>query len=367
MESSCTFKTAVAALFFLLLQTNFVKSQSFHRIDFEAGGFVLAQVPTPDGSTIYARTDVGGIYKKIGNDEWKFISEFATTPAALMVQAIDLNPFNQNEIIAACGMDYLGDDEGRGLWRSDNGGASWQKILGPETGHANVNYGGNLFRVKLGGPCARFHPSVQGRIITGTLKNQYGKPEIYLSDNSGTSWREIGAASSISGNTVCIQIHPKYPDEIWIGTDEGLWITRDNGNTWTDKIFPGEITGVYQMLLKANANGSLTGFVTTGRLYRLNNDAASITDLTGNFGYYTGYGTEIIGLSFYDYDESKLFCNMMGYPAEISTNDGDTWSKQLEFILEKQYNPKHTLETQDKIYTSNIITFQNPADYNIIY
>ncbi|HWA05792.1 MAG TPA: hypothetical protein VG961_04525, partial [Ignavibacteria bacterium] len=84
MESSCTFKTAVAALFFLLLQTNFVKSQSFHRIDFEAGGFVLAQVPTPDGSTIYARTDVGGIYKKIGNDEWKFISEFATTPAALM-------------------------------------------------------------------------------------------------------------------------------------------------------------------------------------------------------------------------------------------------------------------------------------------
>jgi len=342
-------------------------SQTVKRVDFEAGGFVLAQVPTSDGSIIYCRTDVGGIYKKTGNEDWVFISEFAKTPAALMVQAIDINPFNQQELIAACGMDYLGDDDGRGLWKTDNGGTSWIKILGPETGHANVNYGGNLFRVKLGGPCTRYHPSVPNRIITGTLKTSSGKPEIYISDDNGASWRDIGSASSITGNTVSIQIHPKYPDEIWVGTDEGLWISRDNGNTWTEKIFPGEINGVYQILLKLNSSGGLRGFVTTGRLYRLNNDASSITDLTGNFGYYSGYGTDIIGISFYDYDESKLFCNMMGYPAKISVNDGDSWGNQLEFILEKQFNPKHTLETQDKIYTSNIITFQNPADHNIIY
>ena len=355
---------------FLLLFVLFpvlIYSQNYNRVDFEAGGFVLAQVPTPDGNTIYARTDVGGVYKKSGNSEWKFISEFAVTPGALMVQAIDINPYNPEEIIAACGMDYLADDYGRGLWKSDNGGASWKKILGPDNGFTGVNYGGNLFRVKLGGPCARYHPTVPNRIITGTLKNSTGHPEIYISDDNGNTWREVNHNSTLTGNTVSIQIHPKFPDEIWFGTDEGLWITRDNGNTWSEKIFPGQIDGVYQILLKLNSSGGLTGFVTTGKLYRLNNDAASITELTGNFGYYSGYGTEIIGLSFYDYDESKLFANMMGYPAEISTNDGDTWSKQLEFILEKQFNPKHTLETQDKIYTSNIITFQNPADHNIIY
>lgn len=355
------------AVLLIFLFTAGLLSQEVQRIDFEAGGFVLAQVPTNDGKTIYARTDVGGVYKKTGNENWVFISEFATTPAALMVQAIDINPFNQNEIIAACGMDYLNDDNGRGVWKSDNCGASWIKILGPETGHTNVNYGGNLFRVKLGGPCARYHPSIEGRIITGTLKNFTGHPELYLSNDNGLSWREINHNSVLTGNTVSIQIHPEFPEEIWVGTDEGLWITRDNGNTWSEKIFPGQIDGVYQILLKVNSAGGLTGFVTTGKLFRLNNNASDITDLSGNFGNYSGYGNEIIGLSFYDYDESKLFCNMMGYPAEISLNDGDSWGNQLEFLLEKQFNPKHTLETQDKIYTSNIITFQNPADHNIIY
>ncbi|MBN8584239.1 MAG: hypothetical protein J0M37_04025 [Ignavibacteria bacterium] len=355
----------ILILFFLCTALTF--TQNYNRIDFEAGGFVLAQVPTPDGNTIYARTDVGGVYKKSGNEDWKFISEFAVTPGALMVQAIDINPNNPEEIIAACGMDYLGNDNGRGLWKSDNGGVSWKKILGPENGFTGVNYGGNLFRVKLGGPCARYHPSLPGRIITGTLKNSSGHPEIYMSDDNGSSWKEVNHNSTLTGNTVSIQIHPKYPEEIWIGTDEGLWITRDNGNTWSEKIFPGQIDGVYQILLKQNSSGGLTGFVTTGKLFRLNNDASSITELTGNFGYYSGYGTEIIGITFYDYDESKLFCNMMGYPAKISVNDGDSWGNQLEFLLEKQYNPKHTLETQDKIYTSNIITFQNPADNNIIY
>ena len=336
-------------------------SQDVQRIDFEACGFVLAQLPTRNGSVLYARTDVGGIYKKTGNENWKFISEFAQTPAALMVQAIDINPNNMDELIAACGMDYLADDMGRGLWKTEDGGQSWKKILGPENGFPDVNYGGNLFRVKIGGPCARYHPSVSGRIITGTLKNSSGYPGIYMSDDYGNSWRELNHNSFITGNTVSIQIHPNFPDEIWVGTDEGLWITRDNGNSWSSKIFPGEINGVYQILLKINGTGSLTGFVTTGKLYRLNNDASSITDLTGNFGYYTGYGSEIIGISFYDYKESMLYCNMMGYPAKISLNDGDSWGTQLEFILEKQYNPKHTLETQDKIYTSNIISFQNPV------
>ena len=355
------------SLLLLFILTLPLHSQTIDRIDFEAGGFVLAQVPTHEGKILYARTDVGGIYKKTGNEEWKFISEFATTPAGLMVQSIDINPANESELIAACGMDYLADDIGRGLWKSGDGGMTWSKILGPETGFPDVNYGGNLFRVKLGGPCARYHPSVNGRIITGTLKNSLGYPGIYLSDDNGGSWRELNHNSAITGNTVCIQVHPKFPDEIWVGTDEGLWITRDNGNTWSEKVFPGQIDGVYQMLLRQNNSGGLTGFVTTGKLFRLNNDASSITDITGNFGYYSGYGTDIIGISFYDYDESKLYCNMMGYPAKISLNDGDSWGAQLEFLLEKEYNPKHTLETQDKIYTSNIITFQNPADHNIIY
>lgn len=342
-------------------------SQNVQRVDFEAGGFVLAQVPASDGNTVYCRTDIGGVYKKTGNDDWKFISEYAVTRAGLRVQAIDINPNNQNEVIAACGMDYLSDDNGRGLWKTDDGGQSWRQILGPETGNPEVNFGGNVFRIKLGGPCARYHPNVKDRILAGTLKKNNGKPDVYLSDDNGNSWRIISNSSGITGNTVCIQIHPKFPDEIWVGTDEGLWITRDNGGSWSGPVFPEKIDGVYQMLLKLNGSGGLTGFVTTGSLFRLENDASSITDLTGNFGYFNGESSQLIGISFYDYDESKLFCATMGYPARISTDDGEKWGDQLEFKLDMKFNPKHCIDSDDKIYCSNVINFQNPANLNIMY
>ncbi len=354
-------------IFIFLIISVSIYSQTVQKVDFEAGGFVLAQLPNKDGSTIYARTDVGGVYKKSGSSNWQFIGQFAETPAALMVQAININPNNQQEIIVAVGMDYLKEDIGRGLWKSSDEGASWRHILGPNTGNPEVNFGGNVFRVKLGGPCARWHPTVPNRIICGGLAGTSGMANIYLSDDNGESWRVISSSGSITGNVVCIQIHPKFPDEIWVGTDQGLWITRDNGASWSSKIFPGEISGVYQMILKDDGKGGLTGFVTTGRLYKIGNNASSIKDLTSAFGTYYGYGTEMIGLQFMDGLESKFVCIMMGYPAKVTTNEGESWSDLVNFSLEKQYNPKHTLATEDKIYSSNVIAYQNPTNFNVWY
>lgn len=46
---------------------------------------------------------------------------------------------------------------------------------------------------------------------------------------------------------------------------------------------------------------------------------------------------------------------------------GITGAHNWNFCLIKSLTPSHTLESQDKIYTSNIITFQNPVQHNIIY
>jgi hypothetical protein len=342
-------------------------SQTVQKLDFEAGGFVLSQIPNNDGSTVFARTDVGGVYKKVGGGDWQFIGQFAETPAALMVQSIFINPNNQRELIAAVGMDYLKDDLGRGLWKTDDEGVTWRHILGPNTGHPDVNFGGNVFRVKLGTPCARYHPTVPNRIICGGLGGASGIPNIYMSDDNGESWRVISSSSSINGNVVSIQIHPKFPDQIWVGTDKGLWITRDNGATWSSQIFPGEINGVAQMLLKDNGKGGLTAFVTTGRLYKLSNDATSIKDLSPAFGNYSGFGSSFVGLQFMDGTESKFVCMLMGSHAKVTTDEGETWSERVDFTLERKYNPKFSLNTEDKIYISNVIAFQDPKNYNVWY
>ncbi|MCI0474207.1 MAG: hypothetical protein L0Y76_11550 [Ignavibacteria bacterium] len=345
-------------------------AQTVRRIDFEAGGFVLAQVPSKDGSKVYARTDVGGVYKKTGDGNWEFIGEFATTPAALMVQSIDVNPHKDGEITVACGMDYLPDDPGRGVWKTTDDGITWKQVLGPETGNPEVNFGGNVFRIKLGGPCMRWHPSVTNRMLAGTLADpSTGKPYVYISEGDGEpgTWNLVNGNSGITGNVVCIQVHPSFPDEVWIGTDKGLWRTKDNGVTWSEQLFPSEISGVYQMLFKIDKNGNLMAFVTTGKLFRIENDCAVITDLSQNFGYYDGYGAELIGLQFINYSEDSFWAVRMGNSSRYTTNDGETWSERYEYVLEKEYNPKHTLFTQDKIYTSDIIGFQNPANKDIWY
>ncbi|MCX6159799.1 MAG: hypothetical protein NTV87_00480 [Ignavibacteriae bacterium] len=340
------------------------------RLDFEAGGFVLYQMPAKDGRTLYARTDVGGVYKKQGSGDWKFISEFAITPACLMVQGIDINPFNQSELIIACGTDYLKDDIGRGLWKSADEGATWTQVLGPNTGNGELNYGGNVLRIKIGGPCIKWHPSVQGRIYTGGLANeQTGRPNIYASNQNGEqgTWDIISTESTITGNVVCIQIHADFPDEIWVGTDKGLWRTTDNGNTWSEQLFPGQIDGTYQILLKKDNKGGLKAFISTGNLYRIENNASSIRDLTQRYGKGSGYGNMIIGLVFSNYGENKLVAKEMGILAKSTTDDGETWSKPLKYNLEKEHNPKHTLATQDKIYTSNVLGSQNPVNPDIWY
>ncbi|MCU0372991.1 MAG: hypothetical protein MUE56_07080, partial [Ignavibacteria bacterium] len=345
-------------------------AQTVRRVDFEAGGFVLAQVPSKDGSRVYARTDVGGVYKKTGNADWTFTGEFATTPGALMVQSIDLNPYADGEIVVACGMDYLPEDIGRGVWKSTDDGATWTQVLGPETGNPEVNFGGNVYRVKLGGPALRWHPSVKHRLFAGTLADpSTGKPYVYISNSNGEpgTWNLINENSGITGNVVCIQVHTAFPDEVWIGTDKGLWRTKDNGLTWSEQLFPSEINGVYQMLFNIDKNGNLAAIVSTGGLFRIENDCSSITDLTSKYGYYEGYGGDIIGMQFMNYKEDHIVVSRMGNESRFTTDNGETWTDRYEFVLEKEYNPKHTLFTQDKIYTSNIIGFQNPADLNIWY
>lgn len=352
------------------LIAGFSHAQKIRRVDFEAGGFVLAQIPTMDGKKVYARTDIGGVYKKTVNGNWEFISEFAKSPAALMVQSIDINPYNQNEIGIACGMDYLPDDEGRGVWKTTDEGKNWYKALGPETGNSEVNFGGNVFRVKIGGPCLKWHPLVKGRIYAGTLADpQTGKPVIFCSNANGEpgTWFVVNGNSGITGNTVSIAMHSEFPDEVWIGTDKGLWRSSDNGATWSAQLFPEQINGVYQILLKKTTSGKLRGFVSTGSLFRIDDNCTTFKDLSYTYGSYSGYGTEIIGLTWKDSKEIELLVTRMGNDAKYTTDDGETWTRRIDFILEKEFNPKHTLFTQDKIYSSNIIGTHDPVNPLVMY
>jgi len=66
-----------------------------------------------------------------------------------------------------------------------------------------------------------------------------GSPKILRTTNMGESWEDItGFADSVSTNgfpdvaTYCLLVMPQNPNEIWVGTEIGLFISTDNGNSW---------------------------------------------------------------------------------------------------------------------------------------
>ena len=69
------------------------------------------------GDGIYKSTDGGDNWKKIGLDSTEHISK------------IVLNPLNSNEIYVAAPGPLWSDSKHRGLYKSGDGGATWQKIL----------------------------------------------------------------------------------------------------------------------------------------------------------------------------------------------------------------------------------------------
>lgn len=72
------------------------------------------------------------------------------------------------------------------------------------------------------------------------LYAQSKRPKILRTDDLGKTWKDISGFnnnySSSNGFTdvavYCLLVMPYNPDEIWVGTDIGLFISMDNGDSW---------------------------------------------------------------------------------------------------------------------------------------
>ncbi len=367
-------KASLLCFLLLLPLLTYSQEKKNETINFEAGGFVIAIVPNNDGSVVYARTDIGGIYKQYkGSDKWIFCGKNLPTDASLMIQSIDISPFNNDEILIATGLSYLPDDPGKGLWKSNDAGVTWTQVLGPKTGNYDVCYGGNDFYLKIGGPCVKWHPSVRGRVIAGTMekypenKSVFTGDGIYVSDDYGNAgtFRKLPASNVIEGSVKVIAIPKSRPDDIWVGTDRGLWLSTDNGNYFR-QLFAGTITNTYQIML-SETGGGITAYVTGGGLYRIENNGETIADLTYNFGGDPSNRNDIVAVTFVNNDPGKLLVSRIGGPTRISHDGGNNWDAPMRFPLDTRYNPKFTLNTQTEIYYAKVVLFQNPSDYNTWY
>src|ERR671935_2874641 len=155
------------------------------------------------------------------------------------VMSIAVDPANKAVI-------YIGSASG-GVWKTTNGGASWQPIFDTQ---GSFSIGWITVDPK--------RPSVVW-VGTGERNSQrsvaYGDG-VYKSDDGGRSWTNVGLKTSEHIGRIVIS--PKDSDTVYVaaqgplwasGGERGLYKTTDGGKTWKAVLSFSENTGVTDVAL----------------------------------------------------------------------------------------------------------------------
>ncbi len=189
----------------------------------------LAYNPT-NPSIAYAGAAGGGVWKTTdGGVTWTPLSDGWT---ALRVSALAVDPLRPQTIYAGTG-DYPGFEPttGRGVMKSTDGGATWQKLTGLNSGQIPIS-------------SIVVDPENSQKVtVAGGQRDRYGSGNVWQSNNGGTTWSvvlNIGNVVSWSG----LSIGAKDVDGNRVyyacgeSTTGALYSSTDRGGSWTPMPLP---------------------------------------------------------------------------------------------------------------------------------
>ena len=223
------------------------------------------------GNGIYKSTDAGKTWTHLGLVDGQ------------QIPALAVDPRDPNRVFAAVLGHPYGPSEARGIYRSTDGGQTWQRVISKDenTGGSDVvidpsnpdvvyasmwevregpwednnefnGTGGGLFKSTDGG--GTWHPLTNGlpkdlsqiyvaiapsdsRRLYATLAAASGKLSVYRSDDAGDSWSQITndprPSGRIGGGDLPIpKVDPKNPDLLYVVSTVTMRST-DGGKTWS--------------------------------------------------------------------------------------------------------------------------------------
>lgn len=173
------------------------------------------------GDGIYKSTDAGKTWSHV------------FTPGFVQIPQMVIHPDNPDIVYAAVLGDVFGPNEERGLYKTTDGGTTWQKSLfvSDKTGFNDIE----------------MDPS-NPRILYATAWTVYRNPwtihsgseegGVWRSKDAGDSWQKLGGG--LPGGTVGkidVTVSPPMPDRVWAlveapGAQGGVYRSDDGGDSW---------------------------------------------------------------------------------------------------------------------------------------
>ena len=223
-----------------LERRDLLTAYTWQNVAISAGGFVDGIFYDPHNqNVIYARTDIGGLYKTTNDGaSWTQLLDFVgqntdssgngTQSQLIGVLAFAIDPQNSNNIYADVG-EYAGSNGA--VFYSTNGGQTW--------GQTNLNFyvGGNS-NGRGDGEQIAVDPNNSNIVYLGS--NDHG---LWKSTDAGHSFTQISAAAFAPTSTTFVLFDPasgtpgNTTQTIYVGinsTSSGtnLYQTTDGGTTW---------------------------------------------------------------------------------------------------------------------------------------
>ncbi len=327
----------------------------FSELNFECGGYVTEIIPTIEPGHLYARTDIGGVYKSKDNgNSWAFISwdntpgnNNFTTPLSLMVQGLAVHPGNPNIVVIGCGssLDPPPPDPGKGVYVTFDGGVSWTHVIN------FINFSGNGtqdddFNKKIGGECILFNPLDTNYVYFGGRGSG-----LWVLNLSTMQYQQV--ASNISGNISTIAMNINFPNEIWVGSDAGIWKSEDYGGSFNQLTNIDVRSAVYRIVFTDDYNVYVTfcryadGDLIWGFWYSYDG-GANWTNLSGNFDPSGISSNVMVALKPFNMtanDEYDLLAGRMISPTKVSHISGGQFSEwnTLDLPVNISTLPSHFL------------------------
>ncbi len=177
-------------------------------------------VMTSMGDGVYKSTDAGKSWTHMGLDKTRHISD------------VIIHPTNPDILfISAQGAQY-GPSEERGIYRSTDGGASWERVL-----YVNNITGASGLSMDKKNPLILYAAMWQHRRFPHTMESGGENSGLYKSTDGGTSWKKLSKGLPKAFGKAGISVSRANPDRVFAvieaeGKKSGVYRSDDAGKSW---------------------------------------------------------------------------------------------------------------------------------------